>query len=119
MKTQKRYIYLDEWETKIMVKALVKNEDFLDALLTRYADVRKTTLSNERILEVMRRYEAILEPEIPRNNERWGISTGRWYASIDRLHDLIEGKDWQQWCLDDLCRCLDLSEETRAKYFGE
>lgn len=106
-------------QLRVMVKALVKNEDFLDALLTRYAEVRKTTLSNEHILEVMRRYEAILEPEIPRNNERWGISTGRWYASIDRLHDLIEGKDWQQWCLDDLCRCLDLSEETRAKYFGE
>ena len=105
-------------QLRVMVKALVKNEDFLDALLTRFAEVRETTLSNEHILEVMHRYEAILEPEIARNNARWGIQAKRWYRSIERLHKLIEEQDWQQWCLDDLCRCLGLSDETRARYFG-
>ncbi len=44
MKTQKRYIYLDEWETKIMVKALVSFRNELIDQNIDHSDVNSLML---------------------------------------------------------------------------
>lgn len=102
-----------------LVKAMLKNEDFRDKLLTRFAQLNKTTLSNEHVLALIDEYQALLEPEVARDRERWDMSESSWYSYVDSLRSFLIDNDWENHNIDQLCSLLDLTAEEREAYFGK
>lgn len=105
-------------EIKTIMKAAMQSEVFRDRILSRYASVYDTVLSNEHILERLDAYEQLLAPDISRDRLRWGGSETVWRMKMDALRDFIRDNDPQRLGVERFCEIWDVSPETRAGYFG-
>lgn len=101
-----------------IAEALFENAEFKDRFLRRYAEVYDTILSNERVLERMAYYEALLAPEIERNHERWHLKPQDWDMWVAHLEKAVIELDWQNFAKNSLCNYLRLSPEEVEYYFG-
>ena len=102
----------------LLFTSLLSNDEFKDRFLTRYAEVYDTYLSNERILERIDHYEALLAPEIERDWTRWSAEPEQWPIYVDMLRRAVNELDWQNYVKNALCYHLNLSDEEIAHYFG-
>lgn len=105
-------------EMPTILWSLLNNQDFRDRLVSRFAELNKTVLSNEHVLQTIDKLAAIVEPEIPRDRERWGMETEKWYEEVEALRRFIIDNDYETFSRENFIRCLNLSEEEIAKHFG-
>ena len=96
---------------------LLHNAEFRDRVLTRYAELIDTVFADEYVLAKIDEYEALLEPELPRDRERWALTMDSWHEWVDSMRDILED-GYAEYTIDTLCECLNLTEEERAHYFG-
>lgn len=96
---------------------LLKNQQFRAAFLTRYAELYDTVLSNERILERIDYYEALLAPEIARDWKRWRADAEDWEEYVDMLRRCVTELDWQNYVKDSMFRYFKVSDEEINLYF--
>ena len=87
-------------------------------LLSRYAELGRTTLSDEHVLQKICEFEELLAPEIPRNHARWDISPGTWQSQVDFLKQTVEG-NWFYLTSDVLRSRFDCTQEEYDHYFSE
>lgn len=98
-----------------IIYSLERNPDFRDAVLRRYAELVKTTLSEENVLAVLERFELLVRSEIPRDRARWGFNPASWQKGIDALkYTLSDG--YIEMSIKRLCSVLKATDEQRA-YF--
>lgn len=71
---------------------LFENEEFLQAYINRYADLASTVFTCENMLSHFDAMVAELQPEMPRQVERWGGSMSEWESNIAYMRSQIEGK---------------------------
>lgn len=105
-------------EMPTILWGLLNNAEFKERLVARYAEVYDTVLSDENVLKKIDELAAIVEPEIARDRECWGLETEKWYEEVEALKSFIIDNDYQQFCLDSFCRHVKVSDELKAKYFG-
>ena len=98
--------------------ALFKNDDFRDRLLTRYAEVWDTTLSNDNFIAMLDSMAEVIEPEMPRERALWGNDVALWERNLEMVHEYIMDNDLQTLGVKHLCSILGISAEERAQYFG-
>ena len=96
-----------------LINALLENEEFCMALARRCVEVCQSTLSNAHVLAKIDEMQALIEPEVPRERERWGLSLNSWYTSVDALREYINLFDYENYMTDRLFAILDLSAEQR------
>ncbi len=96
-----------------LINALLENEEFCLALARRCAEVCQSTLSNAHVLAKIDEMQALIEPEVPRERERWGLSLHSWYTSMDALRSYINDFDYENYMTDRLFDILNLSAEQR------
>lgn len=84
---------------KILIKLLEENPDFQQLYYSRYADLMNTVYTCENMNELLERMVNVIEPEMPRQIERWGGTLGEWNDNLDDLRDFINQ------------RCLVLNDE--------
>jgi len=60
-----------DWSTKLF-RNLLKNPDFKNEFIQRYAWHTNVTFNPERLVSFIDRFEARLAPEIPRHIQKWG-----------------------------------------------
>lgn len=101
-----------------IARALSNNADFRDRLLTRFAELNKTVLSNENVLRLIDEYQALIEPEAARDRERWDLTMDGWYSRVDSLRSFINDNDWEMHNIEQLCSLLNVTPEEREAYFG-
>ena len=101
-----------------MLNNLLDSEIFRDRLLRRYAKLVGTVLADEYVLSKIDRYVALLQPEIARDHERWGITEEHWRGNVELLRATIRDNDYAHYTVRDLCKRLDLTKEERMRYFG-
>lgn len=104
-----------------MVQSLLNNDDFRNRLISRYAEVYDTCLSNEKILARMNDYIELLEKDIPRDREYWAPTVMYpmgWDVLMKDLQDRVVNTDWQNYAKDKFCAYVGLSEEEKDTYFG-
>ncbi|MEM9549138.1 MAG: CotH kinase family protein [Bacteroidota bacterium] len=92
---------------KIFLKLLDESPDFRQLYYSRQADLMNTVYSCENMMSTLDRMLAVIEPEMPRQIERWGGSLGEWQTNVQRLKNFII-----QRCelLDDgMVNCYDLT----------
>ncbi len=75
-----------------MLVALFENENFFQQYASRYADLAATTFSCESMLGLLDEMVAEIEPEMPRQVERWNGDLDDWYKNLDSLRIQIQKK---------------------------
>lgn len=99
------------------IRWLVAIEDFQERLLTRYAELTETTLSDEHVTEKIDEYRALLAPEMARERSRWGGSVTDWEKQVDALRaNIADG--YAAASVQKLCGILGADEDVREEYFG-
>lgn len=101
-----------------LVKKLLQNRYFRDQVLYRFAELNKTVLSNEHVLTLIDEYQALLEPEIERERERWYLHADQWYVRVDELRQFISNNDWELHNINQICRFLNVGQMEREQIFG-
>ena len=92
-------------------------DGFKERLLTRYADLTETTLSDRHVTEMIDEYRALLAPEMARERARWSGTAGAWEESVDALRaNIADG--YAAHTVRNLCSILGVGEEERMEYFG-
>lgn len=97
--------------------SLLKNPDFRDRVLTRYAELVNTVFDDEYVLSKIDSYVTLLAPELPRDRDRWNLTMQSWEDWVDSLREIIRN-GYTEYTVDTLCECLEVSAEERKHYFG-
>lgn len=91
--------------------SLLENDDFRNLYINRYADLLNTTLSCDFAIAHLDSLLEIIEPEMPRQIERWGGTMQGWENNVQTLKNFI-----LQRCGDELVGlmedCYDLEAIT-------
>lgn len=74
---------------KIFLKLIEENSTFRQLYYSRYADMMNTVYSCENMISTLDRMLAVIEPEMPRQIQRWGGSMGEWQSNVQDLKDFI------------------------------
>lgn len=92
-------------------------DGFKERLLTRYADLTETTLSDGHVTEKIDEFCALLAPEMARERARWSGTAGAWEESVDALRaNIADG--YAAASIQRLCELLGADETERQRYFG-
>ena len=84
------YIFPDPGKhEKIFLKLLDESTEFRNQYFARYADMINTTFSCENMIHKLDSLIAILEPEMPRQIDRWGGSMNEWAKNIIALKKFV------------------------------
>lgn len=74
----------------LIMSALQENEDFFDTYINRYADHVNSTFRCENAIAHLDSMLAIVEPEMPRQIERWGGTMNEWQNNVEAIYDFVE-----------------------------
>ena len=92
-------------------------DGFRERLLTRYAELTETTLSDGHVTEKIDEFRALLALEMARERARWGGTAGAWEESVDALRaNIADG--YAAASIQRLCGLLGADETERQRYFG-
>jgi len=72
-----------------MLNALFNNDDFNADYINRYAMYSNTIFSCERMIGVLDSMIAVIQPEMPRQIQRWGGSVNGWNNNVNNLRNFI------------------------------
>ena len=115
-----RHIFSSDqtWQHMTITKNLVKNPTFREMFLTRLAEAMETTLSNENVIGRIEYYENLLDPEVPRERERWGGTYEAWKKKVQGLKDFVEKENHLGYIPDKLKMYMGLTNSEAQKYFS-
>lgn len=102
----------------IVLHQLIRQPDFRDRCLRRYAELIGGPLSDEHVLQKIDDYVALLEPEAPRDRARWYKSMKDWYDQLDTMREFITDNDWARLSIERFCAEAEITPAERAQYFG-
>ncbi|MBO4280843.1 MAG: CotH kinase family protein [Lachnospiraceae bacterium] len=103
----------------VLMYNLLKNPEFKDMFLRRYAELMDSFLNEKVITAEIDRYVAFLEPEIEKDRERWDYSVSGWRSSVQALYDYVKGEARTKNVLRDIKNYFNLSDAQMKEYFGD
>jgi len=74
---------------KIILKLFKDSPEFKQLFYSRYADLMNTVFNCENMNELLDRMIAVIEPEMPRQIERWGGTLANWQSNVDTLKAFV------------------------------
>ena len=101
-----------------MSNSLLRNPEFRDKLLLRYAEMLRGPLSPENMLREIELLSGEIAPEVPRDRIHCGIDVEYWDYMIEKLKTFAT-PDYVRATLDTLREHLQLSDGEMAHYFPE
>ena len=101
-----------------LMKRLMRNSVFKDMFLKRYAELMGTVLNENVIMEKIDWFVSIMEPEIARNQERYGLTVERWYHWLEEMKKIIRDGRRNITVLRNIKTYFGLSDEQMTYYFG-
>jgi CotH protein/lamin tail-like protein/chitobiase/beta-hexosaminidase-like protein len=72
-----------------LIQALMANEEFHSLYVNRYADMNNSFFTCDYMLGLLDSLIGRIEPEMPRQIEKWGGSMAQWQANVQELIDFI------------------------------
>ena len=102
---------------KAITRAFMENSQFRQQFLARLSQLMSTTLSDEYVLARIEYYVALLEPEVPRDRERWDIRYETWVNRVEELRRFLKD-DHLKKMVARLDSFIFLTEEEKETYFG-
>ncbi len=108
----------------LLLKLLDENAEFRNLYITRYSDLTNTSFSCDNMLSTLDRMIGVIEPEMPRQIERWGGSMEEWQSNVVDLRLFIENRcgflnDAAIDCYDELNETYNITLLTEPDGIGE
>ncbi len=109
---------------KIFFKLLNENPTFKQLYYSRQADMMNTVFSCENMINTLDEMLAVIEPEMPRQINRWGGTLTEWEDNVQDLRDFIEERctlldDGMLDCYDELTGPYQVTLMTQPDGIGE
>lgn len=104
---------------KLLINAVLANETGRDLFLKRYAELMGTILNEEYIIAKIDAYVEMIQPEMEKDRQRWGVSYSGWESSVDKMRDYVRGGVRTETVLTDIQNYFDLTQEEMTYYFGQ
>ena len=101
-----------------IILALLKNPDFRDMFLKRYAELMNTVLNEEVILARIDEFVAVIQPELAADRARYGLSVSLWNDYVNVLRNYFKDGKRTTTVLAGLKRYFGLSDDQMIRYFG-
>jgi hypothetical protein len=76
--------------SNILIRKLLENKEFKEEFIRRFAYHLSHTFTTERVLATIDEMAKKIEPEMPRDKERWGGSMESWERQLNRLRDFAK-----------------------------
>ncbi|PCJ82267.1 MAG: hypothetical protein COA49_01865 [Bacteroidetes bacterium] len=73
-----------------LLNALMDNETFYSTYINRWADLGNTYFTCDYMNAVLDSMVLVIEPEMPRQCERWGGDVAGWQSELQELRDFID-----------------------------
>jgi len=71
-----------------LLRNLVENDDFLECLITRFADLLNTELrENAKIISIIDSLQNLIEPDVQKQFDRWGWTINNWNVKTQQIKD--------------------------------
>ena len=110
------------WQHLSLTRNVMKNAQFREKFLARCSELMATTLSNENVVARIDYYENLLDPEVPRERERWISTYKAWKNKVQYLRDFIligeDGYDQMDNMINKLIDYIGLTDAEIEKYFS-
>ena len=74
---------------KLLLKLQDESKEFREFYYRRHADLMNTVYTCENMLTTVDSMVAVIEPEMPRQIERWGGSMAEWEENVEQLRRFI------------------------------
>ena len=111
-----------DWQHLTLTRNIMKNAQFREKFLARTSELMATTLSNENVTARIDYYEALLDPEVPRERQRWNNNYKAWKNKVQYLRDFInigeDGYDQMDNMINKLIDYIGLTDAEIDKYFS-
>ena len=107
----------DNWQHLMLTQSLMKNPEFRQKFLERLSYHMQNTLSPENVVARINYYHDLLEPEVPRERERWNGTVAEWEWYMDKLRNFVTEFDHMGDIVDRLKRYIGLTQEEIDTYF--
>ncbi len=109
---------------KIFIKLLEESQEFKQLYYQRYADLMSTVFSCENMITTLDSMIQIIEPEMPRQIDRWGGTIEEWRSNVEDLKDFINQRcqligEGAIGCYDEISGPYDLTLIARPEGIGE
>ena len=113
--------YMKKFNTDL-INSLLKNEEFFDMFLTRFAYHLDNTFEQERVISEIEKLQTLIEPEIRRNIDKWGYNYASWDWQVQSMIEYVvdvdgKGKTRKEQLLEEIQQIFSLDEETMKYYF--
>ncbi len=72
-----------------LINSLMQNEEFHSLYVNRYADMNNSFFTCDYMIDLLDEMIGRIEPEMPRQIERWGGSMTGWQNNVQELRDFI------------------------------
>ena len=107
----------DNWQHLMLTQSLMKNPNFRQRFLERLSYHMQNTLRTENVLSRINYYHDLLEPEVPRERQRWGSTVAEWEWYMDKLRNFIAEDDHLGDMVDKLEHYIGLTQDEIDTYF--
>ena len=109
---------------KIFLKLLEESPEFKQLYYSRYADLMNTVFTCENMITLLDSMVAVIEPEMPRQIQRWGGTMTEWESNVQDMKDFINERctlldDGALACYDELSGTYPLTLMTQPDGIGE
>lgn len=74
---------------RILLKLLDESPEFTQLYYTRYADLMNSVFTCENMNTLLDSMLAVIEPEMPRQVQRWGGTVSEWESNVNQLKDFV------------------------------
>ena len=98
-------------------RALLSNAEFKDAFLTRLGYLLQNEMSDAAVQQRIDGLRAIVEPESPRDLQRWGRNGDLFAIQMANLRDFTDGRAME--LVSSARGYFGLSQEQAERYFGD
>lgn len=87
------------WEgyNTILIRNLLKNEEFRNGFINRFADLLNSSFLPENMIPIVDSLAVMLENDIPLHLERWGSTFEIWQDAVDGVRNYINDRPEFVW----------------------
>lgn len=102
----------------VIFRALLKNSEFKDMFLKRYAKLMKTVLNERTILNRIDEFVELMQPEIEADRAKYGITMREWEFYVEQLKSYVRDGKRNKTVLKGIKNYFGLSDAQMESYFG-
>jgi hypothetical protein len=104
----------NDWFSTALINGLLKNPNFKEKFLRRFAWQIENVWSYERVNAAIDRYYEFLLPDKERDCEKWGLSFPIWKWAVGYMRDFYEAREG--YIVDYLQDWFNLSNAQMTEY---